>query len=185
MISTLGALNGWILIQGRVPLAAAQDGLFPKAFAQVSGSRKTPVVGLVASSVLLSALMGMNYQSSLSNMFVKIIVLATITTLVPYAFSAGAQLMLMFKDPERFSGRRLALDATIAVLAFAYSFWMVYGAGETYIAQGFLLLLAGIPVYIWIKWRQSEAITAIPVEPVAITSNGVAAPERTPVGAGR
>ena len=162
MISTLGALNGWILIQGRVPLAAAQDGLFPKAFAQVSGTRKTPVVGLVASSVLLSALMGMNYQSSLSDMFVKIIVLATITTLVPYAFSAGAQLMLMFKDPERFSGRRLALDATIAVLAFAYSFWMVYGAGETYIAQGFLLLLAGIPVYIWIKWRQSEAITAIP-----------------------
>jgi APA family basic amino acid/polyamine antiporter len=186
MISTLGALNGWILIQGRVPLAAAQDGLFPKAFAQVSGSRKTPVVGLVASSVLLSALMGMNYQSSLSNMFVKIIVLATITTLVPYAFSAGAQLMLMFKDPERFSGRRLALDATIAVLAFAYSFWMVYGAGETYIAQGFLLLLAGIPVYIWIKWRQSEAITPIaPPAPVAITSNGVAAPERTPVGVGR
>ena len=37
MISTFGALNGWILIQGRVPLAAAQDGLFPKAFAQVSG----------------------------------------------------------------------------------------------------------------------------------------------------
>ena len=54
MISTFGALNGWILIQGRVPLAAAQDGLFPKPFAQVSGTRKTPVVGLVASSVLLS-----------------------------------------------------------------------------------------------------------------------------------
>ena len=54
MISTFGALNGWILIQGRVPLAAAQDGLFPKQFAQVSGSRKTPVVGLVASSVLLT-----------------------------------------------------------------------------------------------------------------------------------
>ena len=172
MISTLGALNGWILIQGRVPLAAAQDGLFPKAFAQVSGTRKTPVVGLVASSVLLSALMGMNYQSSLSNMFVKIIVLATITTLVPYAFSAGAQLMLMFKDPERFSGRRLALDATIAALAFAYSFWMVYGAGETYIAQGFLLLLAGIPVYIWLKWRQSIAPTAVPVAPLVSTPNG-------------
>ena len=35
-----------------MPLAAAEDGLFPRAFAQVSGSRKTPVVGLVASSVL-------------------------------------------------------------------------------------------------------------------------------------
>ncbi len=155
MISTFGALNGWILIQGRVPLAAAEDGLFPRAFAQVSGSRKTPVVGLVASSVLLSMLMGMNYQSSLTGTFTKIIILATITTLVPYAFAAAAQLMLMFKEPERFSGRRLAADAAIAILAFGYSFWMIYGAGQEYIAQGFLLLLAGIPVYVYLKWRQA------------------------------
>ena len=141
-----------------MPLAAAQDGLFPKAFAQVSGTRKTPVVGLVASSVLLSGLMAMNYQSSLTDTFTKIIILATLTTLVPYAFAAAAQLMLMFTDRERFSGRRLALDATIAILAFAYSFWMIYGAGEEYIAQGFLLLMAGIPVYVFMRWRQSKAV---------------------------
>ena len=34
------------------------------------------------------------------------------------------------------------------MLAFAYSFWMIYGAGQEYIAQGFLLLMAGIPVYV-------------------------------------
>ena len=167
MISTFGALNGWILIQGRVPLAAAQDGLFPKAFAQVSGTRKTPVVGLVASSVLLSGLMAMNYQSSLTDTFTKIIILATLTTLVPYAFAAAGQLMLMFTDPERFSGRRLTLDATIAILAFAYSFWMIYGAGEEYIAQGFLLLMAGVPVYVFMRWRQSKAspFDALPETP--------------------
>ncbi len=156
MISTFGALNGWILIQGRVPLAAAQDGLFPKQFAQVSGTRKTPVVGLVASSVLLSILLGMNYQASLTSTFTSIIILATITTLVPYAFAAAAQLMLMFREPEKFSGRRLAVDATVAILAFLYSFWMIYGAGQQYIAQGFLLLMAGIPVYVYLKWSQSR-----------------------------
>jgi basic amino acid/polyamine antiporter, APA family len=167
MISTFGALNGWILIQGRVPLAAAQDGLFPKAFAQVSGTRKTPVVGLVASSVLLSGLMAMNYQSSLTDTFTKIVILATLTTLVPYAFAAAGQLMLMFTDRERFSGRRLTLDATIAILAFAYSFWMIYGAGEEYIAQGFLLLMAGVPVYVFMRWRQSKAspFDALPETP--------------------
>ncbi len=101
--------------------------------------------------------MGMNYQSSLTDTFTKIIILATITTLVPYAFAAAAQLMLMFREPERFSGRRLAVDATVAILAFAYSFWMIYGAGQEYIAQGFLLLLAGIPVYVYLKWRQAVA----------------------------
>ena len=107
--------------------------------------------------------MGMNYQSSLTDTFTKIIILATITTLVPYAFAAAAQLMLMFKEPERFSGRRLVADAAIAILAFGYSFWMIYGAGQEYIAQGFLLLLAGIPVYVYLKWRQA-AHAESPVE---------------------
>jgi basic amino acid/polyamine antiporter, APA family len=170
MISTFGALNGWILIQGRVPLAAAQDGLFPRQFAQVSGSRKTPVVGLVASSVLLSLLLGMNYQSSLTSTFTKIIILATITTLVPYAFAAAAQLVLMFREPAKFSGRRLVVDATVAILAFLYSFWMIYGAGQQYIAQGFLLLMAGIPVYVYLKWSQSKgAADSAPVSPLEVT----------------
>ncbi len=178
MISTFGALNGWILIQGRVPLAAAQDGLFPKAFAQVSGTRKTPVVGLVASSVLLTLLLGMNYQASLTDTFTKIIILATITTLVPYAFAAAAQLMLMFREPEKFSGRRLVVDATVAILAFLYSFWMIYGAGQEYIAQGFLLLMAGIPVYVYLKWRQSKGDVPVIPEPSTGPAETIESPSR-------
>ena len=33
---------------------------------------------------------------------------------------------------------------------------MIYGAGQEYIAQGFLLLMAGIPVYVYLKWRKSK-----------------------------
>jgi APA family basic amino acid/polyamine antiporter len=54
LISTFGALNGWILLQGRVPPAAAEDGIFPPQFAKVHGKRRTPVFGLVVSSVLVS-----------------------------------------------------------------------------------------------------------------------------------
>jgi hypothetical protein len=32
---------------------------------------------------------------------------------------------------------------------------MVWGSGHQTVAQGFLLLLAGIPVYVYMKWRQS------------------------------
>ena len=50
MISAVGALNGWILLQGQIPLAAAEDGLFPKRSPRVHGTRRTPVFGLVVSS---------------------------------------------------------------------------------------------------------------------------------------
>ena len=44
LVSTFGALNGWILLQGRVPLAAAEDGLFPAAFAK--RARQAPDAGV-------------------------------------------------------------------------------------------------------------------------------------------
>jgi APA family basic amino acid/polyamine antiporter len=183
MISAFGALNGWILLQGRVPQAAAEDGLFPKPFARVSGKRQTPVVGLVVSSVLLSALMLMNYNSSLVSKFNQVLLLATLTTLVPYAFSAAAQLQMLFQDRELFNPRHLARDATIAALAFGYAFWMMWGAGEEIIAKGFLLLMAGIPVYVFVKWRQRRpAPVEAPSAPAPVVD---AAPARELIGAGR
>jgi APA family basic amino acid/polyamine antiporter len=165
MISTFGALNGWILLQGRVPLAAAQDGLFPKRFAAVSGKRGTPVFGLVVSSVLVSALIAMNYNASLVDQFSQVILLATLTTLVPYAYSAAAQLYFFFTERERFASKRLVRDSIIAALAFAYSFWTIYGSGEETIAKGFLLLTAGIPVYFYLRWRQSREKVAVEAAP--------------------
>ena len=52
----------------------------------------------------------------------------------------------------------------IASLAFAYSVWAIWGSGEEWLAKGFMLLLFGIPVYIWMKWRQTP-------EPVEIEPN--------------
>jgi len=49
-ISCFGALNGWILLSGQMPMAMARDALFPRSFARLS-SRGIPRMGLVVSSV--------------------------------------------------------------------------------------------------------------------------------------
>ena len=36
ILSALGALNGWTLLMGQVPMAAARDNLFPPIFGQLS-----------------------------------------------------------------------------------------------------------------------------------------------------
>ena len=41
-ISALGALNGWVLCSGEVPLALARDGVFPAWFAETTRNG-TPV----------------------------------------------------------------------------------------------------------------------------------------------
>ena len=142
--------------------------------ANCAGARESGIIQLVTTvlkfvPLLLIGLIGLFYMHSanftpfdpnhvtLVGHWHAISFAATLTTLVPYAFAAAGQLMLMFTDREKFSGRRLGLDAAIAMAAFAYSFWMIYGAGQEYIAQGFLLLMAGVPVYVFMRWRQSKA----------------------------
>jgi basic amino acid/polyamine antiporter, APA family len=155
-ISAFGALNGWILLQGQIPYAAARDGLFPRLFAR-TGRGGTPVLGLVVSSVLVTGLMLMNYNASLVDQFTFIILLATLTTVIPYAYASMAELVLLATDRTAFSGGRLARAAVIALLAFGYTVWAIAGAGYEVVYKGTLLIFAGMPVYAWLKYRADRA----------------------------
>jgi APA family basic amino acid/polyamine antiporter len=179
VIAAFGCLNGWILLQAQIPMAAARDNLFPKAFARTNRGG-APVLGLVVSSVLITGLTLLNYNASLVEQFTFVILLATLTTLIPYVFSAAAQLMLLITDRTRFEGKRLAGHATIAALALAYAIWTVAGSGYEVVYKGFLLLLLGIPVFLWMKYTAARRGQA--VVPTGVAEDFVARPAERLVG---
>jgi APA family basic amino acid/polyamine antiporter len=147
--SCFGALNGWIMLQGQFPLAVAMDGLFPTVFARVS-KQGTPVTGLVLSSVLVTLIVSTNYTRGLVGAFTFIILLATVTVLVPYVFSSMTLVLLALRDRSAGKAARIAAPVTLGSLAFLYSLWAVAGSGRDAVFWGFLLLLAGLPAYVWI-----------------------------------
>ena len=89
MISSLGALNGWTLLMGQVPMAAAQDRLFPALFGRVS-SRGVPAIGIIFSAILATCLILVQAagSSGFAAFYSLVINLATMTAVVPYAFCA-------------------------------------------------------------------------------------------------
>ena len=151
-ISTFGTLNGFTLLTGQVPLGAARDSLFPPRFARLSKAG-TPVFALVVSNLLASILIAMNFTKGLVDQFVFIILLATLTTLVPYLFCALAELMIFVSTGRTIAGRGLAPVVCLAVAGFLYSAWAIYGAGQEVVFYGFLLMISGVPVYVWLRWH--------------------------------
>jgi APA family basic amino acid/polyamine antiporter len=144
-LSAFGCMNGWILLQGAVPQAMARDGLFPKA-AAAENERGSPVFGLVVGSVLATVMIVINHTQTLIGLFTFLALLATLANLVPYLFCAMAALRLMKHDgPVPLTRGR----AAVLLAAAAYSMWMIYGAGHETVFWGFLLLLSGLPVYVW------------------------------------
>jgi APA family basic amino acid/polyamine antiporter len=152
VIACFGTLNGWILLQGQVPHAAASDGLFPRMFAATS-KNGTPVVGLVISSVLITGLLLMRYGAALVDQFTFMITLATLASLIPYVYTTMAGIMIALKNKETFSRGMMLKVLALPSLAFAYSFWAVSGAGQEVVFYGVLLLISSVPMYVFIHWK--------------------------------
>jgi len=152
-IAALGALNGWILISGQIPMAAARDRLFPRVFKK-ENSRQTPALGIAIGSVLTSAVMLMNFSESLVSQFKFMILLSTLTALVPYLFTSASYALVIIE--RRMGMPKLIRNLVLAALGFSYSLWTIYGSGNDTVFYGFLLLLAGIPFYILMKYNQKK-----------------------------
>lgn len=152
-IACFGALNGWILMQGQLPLAAARDGVFPAIFSRVS-SNGTPIFGIVISSVFATALICMQFNKGLLKQFEFMILLATLTCLVPYVASSAASLIIILRPGAHLNIITPVKGSIIAIGALLYSSWAIIGLGLEAIAWGVLLLVLGIPLYLYVRIKR-------------------------------
>ncbi len=154
-ISCLGALNGMILLQGQMPFALARDGLFHTAFGALS-RRGTPQPALLLSAALVTVFIALNYSKGLVDLFTYIILLSTLSILLPYSFSTMSECMLILRDRGQLPSSERRKRLILASLAFTYSLWALSGAGQTAVYWGFLLFLTGIPVFVFFKWQARD-----------------------------
>jgi APA family basic amino acid/polyamine antiporter len=148
VISTFGALNGWILIQGQMPMAAARDKMFPAIFGKLN-SKGVPAIGIVISSIIISIIMSLNFHKGFVKAFEFMILLSTLTVLVPYLFSSITHILIASRSGKK--GFWI-----LGILCFIFSMWAVIGSGENVVFWGFVMLMSGLPLFIWTKIKQSE-----------------------------
>jgi len=154
-ISALGALNGWILLQGELPRAMAEDGLFMRSFARTS-DRGTPLVALLATSGVVTVLILLTVSRTLVGIFTFFVLLATTATLVAYLACALALLRLRARGRTGTTQTGLTALGVVACLGALYSVAALIGAGREAVLWGLVLLLAGLPMYALLRWRRSR-----------------------------
>ena len=165
IISGFGALNGWTMICAEMPLAAANDGLFPERFKETSKAG-VPAFGIIASTALASIAMIINYLgASGATVFTTLVLMTGITAAIPYAFSALAQLKWRLMDHRSVETPRFVRDMIVAVVSLVFSIlfiWYSRNTGHSFwvywapflMAGGALLL--GVPVYLSQREHMTE-----------------------------
>jgi APA family basic amino acid/polyamine antiporter len=153
IVSGLGALIGWTLIVAEMPMAAANDGLFPAQFARTRAG--VPAFGIISSTTLASVLTAVSY-TSFARVFTTLVLLSVFTSVVPYLFSAGAQVYWLLARGRDTRWPHLVRDCGIAALALLFCFWSLAGSGYQAVYYGAFCFLLGLPVYIWLKVGRNE-----------------------------
>jgi len=151
-VSAMGALNGFIMLQGEMPLVMARGGGFPPWFAKTNRAG-IPVRAHILSSLCTTLLLAANYSSTLAELFQFMILLSTSSTLVLYLACALTALRLQQVRVIQFSP---AL-AVIASLGAVYSVWTLAGAGAPALKWGAVLLAVGGVIYVAMRFMRPSA----------------------------
>jgi len=138
-------------------MAAAQDRLFPALFGRVS-SRGVPAIGIIFSAILATSLILVQAagSSGFAAFYSLVVNLATMTAVVPYAFCA---LSVGLVAAHAAGGGKVPSVGVVEWIAFIFSIFTLYGCGPEPVLYGFVLLMLGIPVYVW-QVRQQSAVAS-------------------------
>ena len=153
VISTIGSANGGIIMATRAAYAASEDNIFPAIFKKIHPKFNTPYTSLIITAILTNIILIMNYVSSLNTAFTFIMLLATLTLLPPYAAAAAAELYLTRKQSDNLNALNFIKNSWIPLTAFFYVVYAVYGTGAIPVMWGFILILLGVPFYIYVKLK--------------------------------
>ena len=173
VISGIGALNGWTLVTAEMPYAAARHDLFPRAFLR-RNSRGALTFGIVFSTAVASALMAYSYSglSSGLTVFTYLVTLSVVTVALPYFISACAQLAYLVSRRRQVHGWLLVRDLAVAGLSVLFALWVTAASGYQAVYQAMILILAGIPIYAFLKARKESEGSA--PEPIDVTDPATA-----------
>lgn len=150
IIATAGCGGDWVLLQGRIPYAMAQDRLFWSPMKKVHNRFGTPYLSLIFASVLTMAI-----QVLIPN-FPSVALIASITALVPYVAAALSVPIMRKTKPTTPRPFKLPVPKIITGLGFVLATFMVYWASWPWTLIGGILMLAGFPLFLLVRTHSLE-----------------------------
>lgn len=142
ILTILGSVNGGIVIFAQDAMAAAKNNVLPKIFGDTNNRFNTPIKGILIAGIVMTLLLFLTINNSLQKQFNFLILLSTLSLLIPYFISSTAAMILLAKTPEKLSKKRFFQAFITALLSSVYAFWMMIGAGQEVVFYGCLLFFS-------------------------------------------
>jgi len=144
ILKSLGSLGGWMLLVGQSAKAAADDGMFPTAFARLN-RHGVPGRGLVIVGALMTIVLFATMSPTLAGQFSRIVDLAVILAVLPYIYASVALVKIVYD--RKLPARTFQAFKWIAIAAVGYCLWAVKGGDPGTVVNAMVALLVSVPLY--------------------------------------
>ncbi|NHM32742.1 amino acid permease [Neobacillus terrae] len=148
LISLIGSTIGWVMLSAEVPYQAAKQGMFLPVFLKES-KKGLPSFSLIVTNALGQLFIFSTVSKSISQAFDFVIVIATLSYLVPYLISSVYQVKLVVTGETYKNTRSRIVDGIIGLLSTIYSVWVIVAgtADMKTFTFGVMMLASGILFY--------------------------------------
>jgi APA family basic amino acid/polyamine antiporter len=160
LVSVAGILNGWILIAGRLPQAAARDGYYPRFFERLSPRTGAPAPALIVSGVIAALISTTYFSGSLLTAYEFIALAATAMALIAIAMTCLALVGLVRREPEKFRPAQRIRAPIFSVVGLGVVAMLLRGSGWPVWAFTAAVGLAPVPLYFWSRARAERGTLA-------------------------
>ena len=150
LISLIGANNGFILTSARINYAMAKNKLFFKQAASIHPKYKSPSNALIIQCVWACIL-------TFTGTFNQLITYIIFASWIFYGMSAGAVIILRFKNPELKRPYKTPLYPWIPIIFILFAIFLTINTimeAPRDAGIGTILILAGLPFYYY--WNKNE-----------------------------
>jgi APA family basic amino acid/polyamine antiporter len=161
LISTFGCANGMSLAGARVYYAMSQDGLFFKSVGKLHPRYKTPAAGLIVQAIWTVVL-------CVSGSYGQLLDYIIFAVLVFYILTIAGLFVLRVKRPDAARPYRALGYPVLPALYILLATWICYVLlryKPQYTWPGLVLVLLGIPVYLFWSRRNSAVAAQGPSSP--------------------
>ncbi len=152
IISVLTSWIAWTLLCAEIPMAAGQNGTFPKIFSRVN-KNGTAGIGLLVSTVIMQIAMLVVYFAN--NAWQAMYSVSSLVMLPAYLTTTLFLFKLCrTKQYHQYAAKGFILAMISGIIGFLFCLFMFYAGGINYVAMIPVLLTCGVPLFVWARKEQ-------------------------------
>ncbi|MDH0094138.1 basic amino acid/polyamine antiporter [Achromobacter mucicolens] len=154
IISVLAGWLAWTMLCAEIPMAAGQNGAFPKAFARTNKNDAASVSLWVSSAVMQAAMLLVYFSNNAWNTMYNISALMVVPAYITTTLYMTK--LCLSHEYKKYADKGMTLALVSGIMGVLFCLFIFYASELKYLALVPILLTCGLPIFIWSRKEKKD-----------------------------